>query len=89
MQALETRKARILRIFNNQHFHSTPCSLWISPRHVRNGHVSCQAPAVAAGNTSEPAGRRSRAGSYECWRTTTLSGAATSRARLRPWLFEA
>jgi hypothetical protein len=24
------RKARILRIFNNQHFHSTVCSLWIS-----------------------------------------------------------
>jgi hypothetical protein len=32
MQATKTRKARILRIFNNQHFHSTPCSLWISPR---------------------------------------------------------
>ena len=30
MQAVENQKARILRIFNNQHFHSRPCSLWIS-----------------------------------------------------------
>src|SRR4051812_24163225 len=28
----ETGKARTLRIFNNQHFHSRPCSLWISAR---------------------------------------------------------
>ena len=30
IQGLRRRKARILRIFNNQHFHSTPCILWIS-----------------------------------------------------------
>jgi hypothetical protein len=32
MQGRRQQKARILRIFNNQHFHSRPCSLWKSRR---------------------------------------------------------
>jgi hypothetical protein len=36
-----------LRIFNNQHFHSTPCSLWISA-HVAGGHLPGSDPGTVA-----------------------------------------
>jgi hypothetical protein len=50
-----TRKARTLRIFNNQHFHSTPCSLWIRTWRRRTSSGVRPRDSGAGGHVAVPA----------------------------------